>query len=122
MCDIAMPEAGPMQIRLRVKACGLCRTDLHVVDGDLREPKFPLVPGHQIVGVINQVGADVRGLAVGDRVGVPWLGGSCVDFLAVARTLSIVAETTVYRLEDANRALSDLRRGDAQGSVVLRMT
>jgi len=75
--DVAMPEAGPAQIRLRVKACGLCRTDLHVVDGDLKEPKLPLVPGHQIVGVVDQVGADVRGLAVGDRVGVPWLGGSC---------------------------------------------
>jgi len=62
---------------LKVKACGICRTDLHVVDGDLTEPALPLVPGHQIVGVVETTGAQVAGFKPGQRVGVPWLGGSC---------------------------------------------
>ena len=66
------PAAG--QVRLRVSVCGVCRTDLHVVDGDLAEPKLPLILGHQIVGVVDALGPGVEQLAVGDRVGVPWLG------------------------------------------------
>jgi propanol-preferring alcohol dehydrogenase len=62
---------------LKVKACGICRTDLHVVDGELTEPKLPLVPGHQIVGVVEELGLGVAGFRPGDRVGVPWLGGTC---------------------------------------------
>ena len=73
--DIPTPSAG--QVLIRVTACGICRTDLHVVDGELTEPALPLVPGHQIVGQITQVGADVSHLRPGQRVGVPWLGGSC---------------------------------------------
>ena len=77
LAEIPDPMPGPPQLRLRVRACGLCRTDLHVVDGDLREPKLPLVLGHQIVGVVDRMGAEVSGFAVGQRVGVPWLGGAC---------------------------------------------
>ena len=77
LVNLPEPLPGPAQVRLRVRACGLCRTDLHVVDGELGEPKLPLVPGHQIVGVVEQVGAEVAGLQIGDRVGVPWLGGAC---------------------------------------------
>jgi propanol-preferring alcohol dehydrogenase len=69
------PSAG--QVLLRVRACGICRTDLHIVDGELASPKLPLVPGHQIVGVVEASAAGVTGLVVGDRVGVPWLGGTC---------------------------------------------
>jgi propanol-preferring alcohol dehydrogenase len=69
------PEAGQLQVR--VLACGVCRTDLHVVDGDLKEPKLPLVPGHQIVGEITALGPQVREVDLGDRVGIPWLGGTC---------------------------------------------
>lgn len=71
----AQPQAG--QLRLRVEACGVCRTDLHVVDGDLPFPKLPLVPGHEIVGRIVGIGPGVGGLSVGQRVGVPWLGRTC---------------------------------------------
>lgn len=72
-----VPEAGRGQVRLKVHACGVCRTDLHVVDGDLTEPKLPLIPGHQIVGTVTEVGEGVTRASVGDRVGVPWLGKAC---------------------------------------------
>jgi propanol-preferring alcohol dehydrogenase len=75
--DIPRPAPGQGELLLRVTACGICRTDLHVVDGDLTEPALPLVPGHQIVGRVEAVGAGVSGFAPGQRVGVPWLGGSC---------------------------------------------
>ncbi|QGA55776.1 zinc-dependent alcohol dehydrogenase family protein [Brucella sp. 458] len=71
------PLPGPGQIRLKVEACAVCRTDLHVVDGELERPKLPLVPGHEIVGVIDAVGTGVDPLRTGRRVGVPWLGHTC---------------------------------------------
>jgi len=75
--DLPDPEPGPGQVRLRVRACGVCRTDLHVCDGELPRPKLPLVPGHEIVGVIDRLGPGVTGWAPGQRVGVPWLGHTC---------------------------------------------
>ena len=75
--DVILPPPGPGQIALRVEACGVCRTDLHVVDGDLRGPVLPLIPGHEIVGRVTTVGQGVEGLAEGTRVGVPWLGRTC---------------------------------------------
>jgi alcohol dehydrogenase, propanol-preferring len=75
--DIPAPAPVPGELLIRVGACGVCRTDLHVIDGDLAKPVLPLVPGHQIVGRVEEVGRDVTGFAPGDRVGVPWLGGSC---------------------------------------------
>ena len=75
--DRPAPEPGAGEVRIRVSACGVCRTDLHIVDGDLTDPKLPLVPGHQIVGEVVEVGAGVDDLAAGDRVGVPWLGWTC---------------------------------------------
>ncbi len=74
--DLPRPRPGPGQLLVRILACGVCRTDLHVVDGELPEPKLPLVPGHEIVGEIAAVGPGVEGFAVGRRVGVPWLGRS----------------------------------------------
>jgi len=71
------PMPGPGEIRLRVEACAVCRTDLHVVDGDLLHPKLPLVPGHEIVGIIDLVGEGVARSRLGRRVGVPWLGHTC---------------------------------------------
>lgn len=68
---------GGGDLLIKVSACGVCRTDLHVVDGDLERPKLPLVPGHEIVGRVQAVGAGVSGFAVGERVGVPWLGATC---------------------------------------------
>ena len=71
------PEPAPGQVLIRVEACGVCRTDLHIVDGDLTRPKLPLIPGHEIVGRVVRNGAGVTGFAPGLRVGVPWLGSTC---------------------------------------------
>ena len=75
--DLGPPDPGDGQVRLRVRACGVCRTDLHVVDGELPDPVLPLILGHQIVGEVDVVGPGVHGLDRGDRVGVPWLGWTC---------------------------------------------
>src|SRR5438874_5415496 len=75
--ELPMPKPAAGQVLVRVAACGVCRTDLHVVDGELPEPKLPLVPGHEIVGRVAALGAGVAGFAVGQRVGVPWLGWTC---------------------------------------------
>jgi alcohol dehydrogenase, propanol-preferring len=72
---VPRPAAG--EILIEVAACGVCRTDLHVVDGELPKPKLPIVPGHEIVGRVAAIGASVAGLAIGERVGVPWLGSTC---------------------------------------------
>jgi propanol-preferring alcohol dehydrogenase len=71
------PAPAPGEILVEIAACGVCRTDLHVVDGELPDPKLPIVPGHEIVGRIAAIGGDVAGLAVGERIGVPWLGFTC---------------------------------------------
>lgn len=75
--QVADPVPGRGEVLIRVRACGVCRTDLHVVDGELTEPKLPLVPGHQIVGEVAAAGPGVERLAPGARVGVPWLGWTC---------------------------------------------
>lgn len=75
--NLSRPSPGPNQILLRVHACAVCRTDLHVVDGELPEPKLPLVPGHQIVGTVVEIGEGITRFVVGDRLGVPWVGWTC---------------------------------------------
>jgi propanol-preferring alcohol dehydrogenase len=75
--ELSVPEPGPGQVRVRVQACGICRTDLHVVDGELTEPKLPLVPGHQIVGEVTALGDGADPALIGRTVGIPWLGWTC---------------------------------------------
>jgi propanol-preferring alcohol dehydrogenase len=75
--EMDTPAPGPGEVLVKVLACGVCRTDLHVVDGDLPEPAIPIVPGHEIVGCVEAVGHHVTTCAPGDRVGIPWLGWSC---------------------------------------------
>ena len=75
--ELADKQPGPGEIRVKVTACGVCRTDLHVVDGELPDPQVPIIPGHEIVGRIDMIGAGVDGLCVGERVGIPWLGHTC---------------------------------------------
>jgi len=75
--DLQLPEPGRGEIRVRVRACGVCRTDLHLVDGELPDPGRPVVPGHEVVGEVEAMGPGVAHLVAGDRVGVPWLGWTC---------------------------------------------
>ena len=78
--ELPDPLPGPDQIRVKVLACGVCRTDLHVVDGELPKPQLPIIPGHEIVGRIDAIGKSVQGLRIGERIGIPWLGhtdGTC---------------------------------------------
>ena len=75
--DLPIPTPGPGEVQIEIDACAVCRTDLHIIDGDLIGPKLPLVLGHQIAGRISSLGAEVAAFATGDRVGVPWLGWTC---------------------------------------------
>jgi propanol-preferring alcohol dehydrogenase len=109
-----VPSPGPGQVRLRVAACGVCRTDLHVVDGELPDLGRPLVPGHQIVGVVEAAGAAVDSLPVGLRVGVPWLGwtcGACRFCRSGRENLCAEARFTGYHVDGgfAEHAVADAR-------------
>ena len=108
------PVPGAGQVLVRVRACGVCRTDLHVVDGDLREPKLPLVPGHQIVGIVEGAGEGAARFNPGERVGVPWLGwtcGECRYCLSGRENLCERARFTGYQLDGgyAERCVADER-------------
>jgi propanol-preferring alcohol dehydrogenase len=105
---------GPGQVLVRVRACGVCRTDLHIVDGELDRPTLPLVPGHEIVGVVADTGAGVGGLKPGDRVGVPWLGwtcGQCIWCRSGRENLCESARFTGYQIDGgyAEFAVADAR-------------
>ena len=112
LVEVPRPTPGAEQILIEVRACGVCRTDLHVLDGDLPRPRLPLVLGHEIVGVVVEKGALVRGFALGQRVGVPWLGrtcGHCRYCAGGAENLCDTAEFTGYTLDGgyAEFALAD---------------
>lgn len=112
--EVAVPAVGPEQVLMRVHACGVCRTDLHVVDGELPEPKLPLIPGHQIVGTVEAVGGGAGRFGVGDRVGVPWLGwtdGTCRYCLSGRENLCDRARFTGYQVDGgyAEYAVADQR-------------
>jgi propanol-preferring alcohol dehydrogenase len=99
---VAIPTPGPGQVLIRVHACAVCRTDLHVVDGELTEPKLPLTPGHEIVGTVVTLGEGVDRFSPGDRVGVPWLGFTCgvCDFCRSGReNLCAQARFTGYQID-----------------------
>ncbi len=96
------PEANPGQVLVRVRACAVCRTDLHVVDGELPEPKLPLIPGHQIVGTVEETGEGVDRFSPGDRVGIPWLGhtdGTCGYCRTGRENLCDGARFTGYQID-----------------------
>ena len=114
LTEVSEPEPQPEQVLLRVHACAVCRTDLHVVDGELPDPKLPLVPGHQIVGTVERAGRRVDRFAAGDRIGVPWLGytdGSCRYCLADRENLCDNARFTGYQIDGgyAEYAVADHR-------------
>jgi propanol-preferring alcohol dehydrogenase len=112
--DLPVPEPGPDQLRVRVHTCAICRTDLHIVDGEMTEPKLPLVPGHQIVGTVDALGEGAERFAIGDRVGVPWLGwtdGTCRFCRSGRENLCDQARFTGYDIDGgyAEAAVADER-------------
>jgi propanol-preferring alcohol dehydrogenase len=111
---VRAPAPGPGQVLVKVHACGICRTDLHILDGDLQRPKLPLVLGHQIVGTVEALGEGVSAPAVGERVGIPWLGwtcGRCRYCLSGRENLCDQAKFTGYDIDGgfAERAVADRR-------------
>jgi propanol-preferring alcohol dehydrogenase len=112
--DVPVPEPGAGQVRIEVQACGVCRTDLHIIDGELPPHKRPLILGHQIVGVVDKTGPGVSGPRAGDRVGVPWLGwtdGTCPYCLSDRENLCDHAKFTGYDIDGgfAEYAVADHR-------------
>src|SRR5213080_697267 len=100
--DVAKPKPDAGQLLVRLSACAVCRTDLHIVDGELPDPKLPLIPGHQIVGHIEQVGTGVEKFSIGNRVGIPWLGwtdGKCVYCRSNRENLCDRARFTGYTID-----------------------
>ncbi len=100
--SIAMPEPGPDQLLVKIAACAVCRTDLHVVDGELPDPKLPIIPGHEIVGRVQAFGTNVRNFSIGERVGIPWLGwtcGHCRYCLSGHENLCVNAKFTGYQID-----------------------
>jgi len=113
-CELARPEPAAGQVLIEVSSCGVCRTDLHIVDGELTEPKLPLVLGHQIVGRVVGAGEGANRFAEGDRIGVPWLGwtdGTCRYCRSGRENLCERARFTGYDLDGgyAERAVADER-------------
>jgi propanol-preferring alcohol dehydrogenase len=114
LTELSEPEVAAGQVLLDVRACGVCRTDLHILDGELSEPKLPLVPGHQIVGIVREAGEGVERFAPGDRVGVPWLGwtdGTCRHCRSGRENLCDHARFTGYDIDGgyAEVAAADAR-------------
>jgi len=114
VAEVPIPEPGSEQVLLRVRACAVCRTDLHVVDGELPDPKLPLIPGHQIVGAVVRSGDRVERFMAGERVGIPWLGftdNSCHYCLTGRENLCDNARFTGYQLDGgyAEYAVADYR-------------
>lgn len=112
--EVPDPRPNDQQVLIRVHACGVCRTDLHLLDGELPNPMLPVIPGHQIVGVVVETGAAVQGLKPGDRVGIPWLGWTCGDCdycLSGRENLCERAKFTGYQLNGgyAELAVADQR-------------
>ena len=112
--DVAAPAPGPGQIGVRVSACGVCRTDLHIVDGELTDARLPLVPGHQVVGTVADVGEGASGFSIGQRVGIPWLGstdGTCSFCASGRENLCAQARFTGYDIDGgfAEYAVADAR-------------
>jgi propanol-preferring alcohol dehydrogenase len=112
--ELPVPQAGAGHVLIRVRACAVCRTDLHIIDGELNEPELPLIPGHEIIGVVEKIGKEATRFKLGDRVGVPWLGWTCghCEFCVSGReNLCDEARFTGYTLDGgyAEYAVADPR-------------
>ena len=96
LVELPDPEPGPGDVLLEVKACGVCRTDLHIVEGELPPAKLPVIPGHQVVGVVKDMGEGVKGVAKGERAGVPWLYWSCGSCKFCQKGLENLCEKAIF--------------------------
>jgi len=130
--ELPAPRPGPQQVLIEVRACAVCRTDLHVVDGELTDPKLPLVPGHEIIGTVVEKGEGAGRFAIGDRVGVPWLGWTCgvCEFCRSGReNLCDRARFTGYQIDGGYAELTvaderycfaiDRRYGDVEAAPLM---
>lgn len=112
--ELPIPEPGPGQVLVRVRACGVCRTDLHVVDGELPELKLPLVPGHQIAGVVEAAGTGVATPAPGERIGVPWLGWTCGECRYCRSSRENLCDRARFTGYDLDGGFAELAVADAR--------
>jgi propanol-preferring alcohol dehydrogenase len=130
--ELPTPQPGPQQVLIAVRACAVCRTDLHVVDGELSDPKLPLIPGHEIIGTVVEKGESADPFAIGDRVGVPWLGWTCgvCDYCRSGReNLCDRARFTGYQIDGGYAELTvadqrycfaiDPRYGDVEAAPLM---
>jgi len=141
--EVPDPEPTPGEIRVRVRACGICRTDLHVVEAELPPVKSPLIPGHQVVGIVDRTGKGAARFKIGDRIGIAWLRKTCGEcgffekdlrsvtantrkdgreLLEEAAEIPIRPRTQPFPLEDANMALQALKHDRISGSGVLMIS
>jgi propanol-preferring alcohol dehydrogenase len=114
LTDLPEPTPGPGQVRIRVHACGVCRTDLHIVEGDLTRPNVPLILGHQIVGTVDAVADGVASVAVGDRIGVPWLGWTCGECRFCRTDRENLCERARFTGYDLDGGYAELATADAR--------
>ncbi|MFI4937338.1 MAG: zinc-dependent alcohol dehydrogenase family protein [Candidatus Berkiellales bacterium] len=112
--EIPVPSPGDFDLLIKVSACGICRTDLHVIDGELKHPVLPLIPGHQIVGFVQKVGNKVNTFKVGDRIGVPWLGGSCGQCEFCLNHQENLCDKAIYTGYQRNGGLADYCVADSR--------
>ncbi|HEY8100317.1 MAG TPA: zinc-dependent alcohol dehydrogenase family protein [Burkholderiaceae bacterium] len=111
---VLIPVPVQHEVLIKVRACGVCRTDLHIVDGDLLMRKSPLIIGHEIVGTVAQIGAHADGLAIGDRVGVPWLGGTCQHCSYCASNRENLCDAPLFTGYDRDGGYAEYALADAR--------
>ncbi len=114
LSELPVPAPNSGELLLKVLACGICRTDLHVVDGELTQPKLPLVPGHQIVGLVEEVGPGVEGYKIGAPVGVPWLGGTCGECIYCLEGRENLCDRAVFTGYQKNGGFAEYCTADAR--------
>lgn len=112
--EVPIPKPGPGDVLLRVEACAVCRTDLHIVDGDLPKPRLPLILGHEVVGIVEELGGNVRRLSPGDRVGVPWLGHVCGECPYCRHEQENLCEKAEFTGYDRDGGYAEYCRADAR--------
>lgn len=114
MKELPNPEPDKNQLQLKVLSCGICRTDLHIIDGELEEPNLPLILGHQIVGVVKKIGENVSEYEVGDKVGVPWLGRTCGECEFCKEGRENLCDNALFTGYDINGGFAEYTVANAQ--------